>query len=290
MNSENYSKFANLKVLDFYKELPFNYYSDPQKQMDSVKNGKANIKANGPLEKEIIKANTILDVGCGPGWLSNSISYLYKDKKVTALDFNPVAVERASEVAKNMNLDTNFIVDDLFNFKPSDKFDLVMSIGVLMCTNDCLEAIRSLIRNTLKPGGSLYIGLYHKYGRPPFLNHFKKLSDEGKSENELLEEYSQIHSEIKDKTHIKSWFRDQVLHPHETLHTIEEMIPLLDAEGLKMTHTSVNRFEPINFKNDNYDEDQLRNIFDLEKKMENDSKKALDDRRYYPGFFTFLAK
>ena len=47
MSSENYSKFANLKVLDFYKELPFNYYSDPQKQMDSVKNGKANIKANG---------------------------------------------------------------------------------------------------------------------------------------------------------------------------------------------------------------------------------------------------
>ena len=207
--------------------------------MDSVKNGKANIKANGPLENEIIKAKTILDVGCGPGWLSNSISYLYKDKKVTALDFNPVAVERASEVAKNMNLNTNFIVDDLFNFNPNEKFDLVISIGVLMCTNDCLEAIRSLIRNTLKPGGSLYIGLYHKYMADlPFLNHFKELSDEGSSENELLEEYSKIHSSIKDKTHIKSWFRDQVLHPHETLHTVKEMIPLLDAEGLKMTHTS----------------------------------------------------
>ena len=30
MSSKNYSKFANLKVLDFYKELPFNYYSDPK--------------------------------------------------------------------------------------------------------------------------------------------------------------------------------------------------------------------------------------------------------------------
>lgn len=290
MSSENYSKYANLKVLDFYKELPFNYYSDPKKQMESVKNGKANIKANGPLEEEIIQANTILDAGCGPGWLSNSISYLYSNKKVTALDFNPIAVERAKEVASNMNLKTNFIVDDLFNYKPTEKFDLVMSIGVLMCTNDCSEAIRSLIKNTLKFGGSLYIGLYHQYGRPPFLKHFKKLSDEGFSENELLEEYSKIHSTIKDKTHIRSWFRDQVLHPHETLHTIEEMITLLDDMGLKVTHTSINRFEPIKFVNNNYDQDQLKKIYELEKNMENDSKKALEDRRYYPGFFTFLAK
>ena len=32
------------------------------------------------------------------------------------------------------------------------------------------------------------------------------------------------------------------------------------------------------------------NLFELEKEMENDSIKALEDRRYYPGFFTFLAK
>ena len=106
----------------------------------------------------------------------------------------------------------------------------------------------------------------------------------------FLEEYSKIHSSIKDKTHIKSWFRDQVLHPHETLHTVKEMIPLLDAEGLKITHTSVNKFAPINFNKGNYDEVQLKNIFELEKEMENDSIKALEDRRYYPGFFTFLAK
>ena len=144
-----------------------------------------------------------------------------------------------------------------------------------MCTNDCLQAIRTLIKNTLEPGGSLYIGLYHKYGRPPFLNLFRELEKKGMSEVDMLVEYSKIHSALKDKTHIKSWFRDQVLHPFETLHTLEEIMPLLKDAGLRLTSTSINRFEPIAYKDGNYDLDQLGELFDLEKKMEEDSKNCL---------------
>ena len=77
MIEKKLSHLANKKVLDFYKSLPFNYYSDITKQIESVKNGQSNISANAPLEIAIKKSKTIVDVGCGAGWLSNSISYLY---------------------------------------------------------------------------------------------------------------------------------------------------------------------------------------------------------------------
>ena len=47
----------------------------------------------------------------------------------------------------------------------------------------------------------------------------------------------------------------------------------------------MNKFSPINFNRGNYDQDQLKNIFDLEKEMKNDSVKALEEKRYYHWFF-----
>ena len=37
-------------------------------------------------------------------------------------------------------------------------------------------------------------------------------------------------------------------------------------------------------------QNKLKEIFQLEKNMKYDSEKALKDKRYYPGFFTFFAK
>ena len=81
--------------------------------------------------------------------------------------------------------------------------------------------------------GTIYIGLYHTHGRKPFKLFLKNLQNQGYSEERLLEEYAKIHTNLKDDIHIKSWFRDQVLHPHETLHTLEEIIPILDSEGFE---------------------------------------------------------
>lgn len=291
MNNKKISNLANEKVLEFYRSLPFNYYSDINQQVESVKNGMANISANGSLDEKLKNANRIIDVGCGAGWLCNSISYLYKNKEVTGIDFNSVAVDRAKEVAKFMKLNTQFHVEDLFNFKPSSRFDLVLSIGVLMCTNDCMEAIRAVIKNMLSEKGTIYIGLYHEHGRKPFLNHFKELQKKGYSNNELLNEYSKIHTSLKDKTHLESWFRDQVLHPHETLHTLKEIMPLLKSEKMVLTSTSINKFQNIKYsKQSGYDDNQIKEIFKQEERMKEASEKALIDKRYYPGFFTFFAK
>ena len=98
-----------------------------------------------------------------------------------------------------------------------------------------MKAIKSVIQNCLTEKGKIYIGLYHLHGRKPFLNYFKNLQSKGYSNDELLKEYSKIHTSLKDKTHLESWFRDQVLHPHETLHTMEEIMPILESENMILT-------------------------------------------------------
>ena len=73
MNNKKISNLANEKVLEFYRSLPFNYYSDINQQVESVKNGMANISANGSLDEKLKNANRIIDVGCGAGWQGRRI-------------------------------------------------------------------------------------------------------------------------------------------------------------------------------------------------------------------------
>jgi hypothetical protein len=85
-----------------------------------------------------------------------------------------------------------------------------------------------------------------------------------------------------DESYLRSWFRDQVHHPHETQHTLEEASGWLDRLGLSLRSTSINRFAPI------ADRDEL---FALERGSEELSRRRnLDESRSFPGFFTLLAE
>ena len=285
------SKFANLEVLKFYGELPFNFYESVASQSKEIKNGQKNLEIYGPLIDEIKKVQNVIDIGCGPGYLTNMMSYLFPEKNIFGLDFNPVAINRAKEVSDFLKLNSNFQRQDIFKFEPSQKYDLAISIGVLHHTNNCLEGIKSIIKKIIKENGKIYIGLYNKFGRKPFLKYFYSLKEKGKKEDEIFEKYSELHSNLKDKTHLKSWFRDQVLHPHETQHSIKEVLEYLDSLNFKITFTSINKYEKIKFdKKSGYNMEQINNIYIKEKEMEKRSNEALAKKRYYPGFFTFLAE
>src|SRR5262249_45652981 len=185
----------------------------------------------------------VLDVGCGAGWLANSINHLC-GCSVTGIDFNPVAVERARQVAKALDLSTEFQVTDLFAYAPREPFDLVLSLGVLHHTNNCSAAVRRVCE-FVKPGGHVFIGLYHEYGRQPFLNHFREMRKNGADEAAMLARYKELRSGTHDDTLLLSCFRDQVLHPHETQHTLEEMVPVMRDAGMKLVATSINKFSAI---------------------------------------------
>ena len=111
--------YANLNVLELYKVLPFNYFDAVEDDVKSILSKNA-IKDLVAVD-QILKQNmTVLDLGCGAGWFSNSLAHYY-GCQVTGIDFNPVAIERAREVGKLLNLKSRFNVCDLFLYQPDIK-------------------------------------------------------------------------------------------------------------------------------------------------------------------------
>jgi 2-polyprenyl-3-methyl-5-hydroxy-6-metoxy-1,4-benzoquinol methylase len=216
--------YANHEVLEFYKSLPFNYSDSVETQVKAIRQ-RDSVLAYPILPPLLGKEVSVLEVGCGTGWMSNAISFYYKSS-VLGIDFNPVAIARSKEVSQAMKLTTTFEVADLFTYQLKTPRDLVISLGVLHHTNNCPAAVQRICWDFVRPGGHVMIGLYHKYGRQPFLDHFQQMKERGATEKEMLARYQEIHP-LKNETQLTSWFRDQVLHPHETQHTLAEMLPIL---------------------------------------------------------------
>ena len=273
--------FKNIKTLNFYKELPFNIYGSLTAAVDQIKKFDPLIvyPELGKIINQFKKKIKIIDFGCGGGWLVNSMSYHHKNKvEITGIDFNPKVIEYANKIKDLCNLDSKFFTSDIFEFKSSEKFDLVISLGVLHHTNNCHEAIR-YITSFNDQNSYLFLGLYHKYGREPFLNYFKNMKNQ--SDDYKFKEYKKLHNNITDEKKMYSWFRDQVLHPHETQHTFEEISTLLIELGYSIKSTSINKFDKIN---------DLKDIYELEKECYEISIKKIQDNEYYPGFFIVTAK
>ena len=272
--------FQNLDVLSFYKELPFNIYGDDNNMLISIKN-RDPFKTYPVLESlfDWQKKKHILDVGCGGGWFINSLRHKFKNLNCIGIDFNSKAIQYAKNINSKLNLNNNFITTDLFKFNTDQKFDLISSIGVLHHTNNVKEAIKK-ISNFGSKNSYLFIGLYHKYGRKPFLDYFKNLSHKG--EEYMFQEYKAMHKTIVyDETHMYSWFRDQVLHPYETQHTFEEINNLFEEIGYSLYSTSINKFNTSR---------NIKDIIAQEKNYEIIAKDKIRNKEYFPGFFIIIGK
>ena len=109
-------------------------------------------------------------------------------------------------------------------------FDLVISDGVLHHTSDCAGAFRS-IAGLVKPGGAIVIGLYNRLGRLPTLwrrSLIKVLGATGIS-------FKYRERDESEMTRRQVWLRQQYQHPHETRHSMTEILGWFDAAGFDYT-------------------------------------------------------
>jgi 2-polyprenyl-3-methyl-5-hydroxy-6-metoxy-1,4-benzoquinol methylase len=268
-------------VLDFYRKLPFNVFSSPEAarrhllQHNPIAGNYADLDAvlRHPAQK------SFLDVGCGSGWLAISVQHYY-GIRCYGMDFNPEVIAIARQLSQECGTDVEFEQQDLLLLPASGRSaDVVCSLGVLHHTADPFAGLRSLTQVlSPRPQARIYLGLYHRYGRKPFLEAMQQSRQSGADDDKLFEEFSTLTSKHSDSRHLRSWFADQVLHPHESLHSLAEVADWCAELHLTIETTSINRFQPIR---------KLSALFEEEKLYERLSfERNVLQKKFFPGLFT----
>ena len=269
------------RVRAFYEEKPFNHWRSARAAADSLRRNPV-AEAYPDLDRLLRSGGvrTILDCGCGSGWLTCALA-LHYGVEVTGLDFSLRALARARGTAGCLGVAERIrlIGGDLFELRFDGRFDLAVSLGVLHHTADTRRAFEHL-RRSIHPGGHVYVGLYHEPARKTFLDYFRDLL---RTEGEALafREFRRLHPSRRKSDHVRSWFHDQVLHPHESSHTLREATEWLEAGGLELVSTSINRFQEF---------ERTEELFTLEPAYAERAALALERGRFLPGFFTFMAR
>lgn len=287
------------RVNQFYRQLPFNYEQTIDDTCRTIRDSNQIAMAYPPLDAVLKSAGrrVILDVGCGAGWFVNTAAYHYGVDAV-GVDLCEPAIQRGRAVSERLSLErtVRYHVADLFQMHtialtPTNQFFLVNSLGVLHHTVDCRQAL-ARVAERVEAEGFLHLGLYHRYGRQPFLDLFqpyrtryKAASDEAHRqaiEQEALGVYRTLHASITNETMLRSWCRDQVFHPHESQHTLQEVYGWLRECGFRCVATSLNHFQPV---------PEWRVLFEEEKTLGALSyRRNYQEKRYFPGFFIILAQ
>jgi len=212
------------KVRRFYEKISFPGYED----IDNVDT--LSTKANDNLyvhllNQQLLKTKRILEIGCGTGQLANFLGL--KDRNIVAVDLSFSSLQKAQHFKKNNFVDTvNFAQMNIFSpCLKKNSFDVVISNGVLHHTYNARLAFK-IMATFAKPGGIIILGLYNPFGRVftnirrKFFNHFGRI--------DILDFYLRKKDFPESKK--KTWFKDQYQNPHETQHTVDEMLSWFKEE------------------------------------------------------------
>lgn len=101
-----------------------------------------------------LRPGRALDLGCGEGrsavWLAG------RGWTVTGVDFSPVGIEKARDLAEQAGVEVEWVVADVTGWEPEDTYDLVV-IFYLHVPPDQLSAVLGRARRALAPGGTALI-------------------------------------------------------------------------------------------------------------------------------------
>lgn len=218
-------------VKSFYESNPFPNYDGHESLRSLIDKSRRGIYAR-LLDEQIGYGTRILEVGCGTGQLSNFLGI--GGRTVVGADLCLNSLRLAEGFRRRHGLDNvRFVQMNLFRpaFKDGE-FDVVLCNGVLHHTSDPEGGYRRIAR-LVKPGGHVVIGLYNKWGRLA-LDARRVVFNATGGRMRWIDSYIRKTRMSREKQ--ESWFNDQYRHPHESKHTMGEVLRWFDQSGFEFVN------------------------------------------------------
>ena len=219
-------------VKDFYEKTPFPNYEEFENVEHLIQKAQKGFFAR--LLNEQIPLNIrVLEVGCGTGQLSNFLGVAHRIVFGTDMCLN--SLKLGQEFKKNNVLKrVGFYQMNLFRplFR-EESFPIVICNGVLHHTGEPFLGFQSISR-LVKKGGYIIVGLYNRYGRIATDIRriiFNIFNDRFKFIDPRLR--SKCIGDLKKLT----WFMDQYKNPHESKHTVGEVLRWFDQIGFDFVNS-----------------------------------------------------
>ena len=145
------------------------------------------------------------------------------------IDFSEGSLNKASLLKQKLVLNSLYLKQvDIMEPKQIEsigvKFDYVLCLGVLHHTPNAYAGFKNILK-LLKTGGYLAIGLYNTFGRIPQKARILLTKAVFKNNTKVKDWFIRMQiGDVRDKERARGWWNDQYLHPHETSHTIGEVL------------------------------------------------------------------
>lgn len=130
----------------------------------------------------------VLDMGCGPGYITEFLSGWTKIRHIIGVDFSENMIEFARSKSKGK---ATYLVGDAETFDTNERFDVVIAKGLFEYLEDDEKALRNIHR-LLKMNGYLIAEFRHanfKHGEPNYVDPYpmKRRSHDPEHLKELTE-------------------------------------------------------------------------------------------------------
>ncbi len=172
----------------------------------------------------------VLEVGCGTGQMTNFLG-LVSTRTVIGADQSVASLTLGQRFRDQFDLkNVNFVQANIFAMPfAENSFDTVICSGVLHHTPDPKGGFLEILK-LVKPGGTILIGLYNTYARIPLGLRKLLFTATGNTFRKL-----DAHMRRKDVDTSKKeiWFADQYKNPHESWHSVDEVLKWFDEAGVE---------------------------------------------------------
>lgn len=133
----------------------YDQYANVQKKMKDIL-----VKFILENNKDINKINNILEIGCGTGYLTHSLTEIFPSAHITAVDIAPGMIAEIKSKYKNNSVD--FICDDIEEVELNNTYDLIISNAVFQWFNYMPVTIKKLYA-ALNQNGIICFSTFGEY-------------------------------------------------------------------------------------------------------------------------------